>query len=92
MRHRAGHIIHNFLVGIRDFELNGESRRGYVFLSRPAGPAGLKELTKGESPATPLVMEMARAVIGRKGDDTSIITPDLDLVLYAADGGLVRIA
>jgi hypothetical protein len=37
-------------------------------------------------------MEMARAVIGRKGDDTSIITPDLDLVLYAADGGLVRIA
>ena len=61
------------------FELNDESRRGYVLLARPAGPAGLKESTKGESPAAPLVMEMARAVIGQKGDDTSIITPNLDL-------------
>ncbi len=34
----------------------------------------------GESPAAPLVMEMARVVIGQKGDDTSIITPNLDLV------------
>jgi hypothetical protein len=64
----------------RHFELNGESRHAYVSLSRPAGPVGLKELTKGESPAAPLVMEMARAVIGQKGDDTSIITPSLDLV------------
>jgi len=53
---------------------------------------GFKELTKGESPAAPLVMEMARAVIGQKGDDTSIITPNLDLVLCAAGSGLARIA
>ena len=59
--------------------MNGACRRGYVFLSKPAGPVGLKESTKGESPAAPLVMEMARAVIGQKGDDTSIITPNLDL-------------
>ena len=41
---------------------------------------GLKESAKGESPAAPLVMEMARVVIGQKGDDTSIITPNLDSV------------
>jgi len=40
---------------------------------------GLKGSAKGESPMAPLVMEMARAVIGQKGDDTSIITPNLDL-------------
>ena len=40
---------------------------------------GSKESAKGESPAAPLVTEMARAVIGQKGDDTSIITPNLDL-------------
>jgi hypothetical protein len=68
-----------FFAHAEHFELNGESRRGYVFLSRPAGPVGSKEATKGESPAAPLVMEMARAVIGQKGDDTSIITPNLDL-------------
>jgi hypothetical protein len=45
-----------------------------------AGPVGLKESAKGESPAAPLVMEMARVVIGQKEDDTSIITPNLDLV------------
>jgi len=72
-------LIHNFLCAAEHFELNGESRRGYVFLSRPAGPVGSKESTKGESPAAPLVTEMARAVIGQKGDDTSIITPNLDL-------------
>jgi hypothetical protein len=31
----------------------------------------------GWRPAAPLVTEMARAVIGQKGDDTSIITPNL---------------
>ena len=72
--------------------LNDESRRGYVFLSKPADPVGFKELTKGESLTAPLVMEMARAVIGQKGDDTSIITPNLDLVLCAAGSGLARIA
>ena len=71
-------MIPNFLISIRDFVLNGDSGRGYIFLSRLAGPAGSKESTKGESPAAPLVTEMARAVIGQKGDDTSIITPNLD--------------
>ena len=61
-------------------------------LPRPAGPEGLKGSAKGESPTAPLVMEMARAVIGQKGDDTSIITPNLDLVLCAAGSGLARIA
>jgi len=51
-----------------------------VLLSRPAGPMGLKGSAKGESPTAPFVMEMARVVIGQKGDDTSIITPDLDSV------------
>jgi hypothetical protein len=41
---------------------------------------GFKESAKGESPTAPLVMEMARLVIGQKGDDTSIITPNLDSV------------
>ena len=45
-----------------------------------AGLTGLKESAKGESPIAPLVMEMARVVIGQKGDDTSIITPNLDSV------------
>jgi hypothetical protein len=47
---------------------------------KPAGPAGFKGSAKGESPTAPVVMEMARVVIGQKGDDTSIITPNLDLV------------
>jgi hypothetical protein len=51
-----------------------------LFLPRTAGPAGLKGPAKGESPTAPLVMEMARVVIGQKGDDTSIITPNLDSV------------
>jgi hypothetical protein len=46
-------------------------------MSEPAGFTELKEPTKGESPMSPLVMEMARVVIGQKGDDTSIITPSL---------------
>jgi hypothetical protein len=41
---------------------------------------GFKESAKGESPTAPLVMEMARVVTGQKGDDTSIITPNLDSV------------
>jgi hypothetical protein len=45
-----------------------------------AGPEGLKGSARGESPAAPLVMEMARAVIGQEEGDTSIITPSLDLV------------
>ena len=48
--------------------------------SRPAALTGVKESAKGESPTAPFVMEMARAVIGQKGDDTSIITPNLDSV------------
>ena len=48
--------------------------------SRPAALTGVKESAKGESPTAPFVMEMARVVIGQKGDDTSIITPDLDSV------------
>jgi len=51
-----------------------------LLLSRPAGPMGLKESVRGESPIAPFVVEMARVVIGQKGDDTSIITPDLDSV------------
>ena len=51
-----------------------------LFLPRTAGPVGLKGSAKAESPTAPLVMEMARAVIGQKGDDTSIITPNLDSV------------
>jgi hypothetical protein len=51
-----------------------------IALPRPAGLTGLKESAKGESPTAPLVMEMARVVIGQKGDDTSIITPNLDSV------------
>jgi hypothetical protein len=46
-------------------------------MSEPAGFTELKEPAKGESPMSPLVMEMARVVIGQKGDDTSIITPNL---------------
>jgi hypothetical protein len=61
-------------------------------LVAPSGcPAGLKESARGESPTAPLVMEMARAVIGQKGDDTSIITPNLDSVsvrLVAVSRGL----
>jgi hypothetical protein len=52
----------------------------YFYLPRLAGPKGLKESAKGESPTAPLVMEMARAVIGQKEGDTSIITPNLDSV------------
>jgi len=48
-------------------------------MSRLAGLVGSKESAKGESPAAPLATEMARVVIGQKGDDTSIITPNLDL-------------
>ena len=87
----ATEIIHNFLCASATLELNGDSRRGYFFLSKLADPAGPKESTKGESPAAPLVTEMARAVIGQKGDDTSIITPDLDLasmLLAAISQGL----
>jgi hypothetical protein len=73
-------VIHRFLTSRLSFELRGDSRRRYDFVSRLAGLVGLKESTKGESPAAPLVMEMARAVIGQKGDDTSIITPNLDSV------------
>jgi len=51
-----------------------------IFLLRPADPTGFKGSAKGESPAAPFVMEMARVVIGQKGDDTSIITPNLDQV------------
>jgi hypothetical protein len=51
-----------------------------LLLSRPAGPTGLKGSAKGENPTAPFVVEMARAVIGQKGDDTSIITPNLDSV------------
>jgi pyruvate/2-oxoglutarate/acetoin dehydrogenase E1 component len=44
---------------------------------------GLKGSAKGENPTAPFVVEMARAVIGQKGDDTSIITPNLDSATIA---------
>ena len=59
--------------------MRAESDGRYALMSNPAGPVGSKESAKGESPAAPLVTEMARVVIGQKGDDTSIITPNLDL-------------
>ena len=60
--------------------MQGGLQRRYAFLAENGRPWGLKGSAKGESPTAPLVMEMARAVIGQKGDDTSIITPNLDSV------------
>jgi len=71
-------VIHMFLLRRRSFRLRAESAQRYAFMSKSADPAGFKGSAKGESPAAPLVTEMARAVIGQKGDDTSIITPNLD--------------
>jgi hypothetical protein len=53
---------------------------------------GLKGSAEGESPTAPLVMEMARVVIGQKGDDTSIITPDLDSVSASGSCDPARVA
>ena len=73
-------VIHTFLLSRRRFELHVDWQRRYALMSRPADPVGFKGSAKGESPAAPFVTEMARAVIGQKGDDTSIITPNLELV------------
>jgi hypothetical protein len=72
-------LIHQFLSSSRKFTLIVEVVEVRLRSLKPAGPVGRKGSAKGESPTAPPVMEMARAVIGQKGDDTSIITPNLDL-------------
>ena len=73
-------VIHHFLSSRWIFELLITWTALRSSRPRLAGPEGLKGSAMGESPTAPLVMEMARVVIGQKGDDTSIITPNLDLV------------
>ena len=73
-------FIHDFFRFPLQFRVDRRISGITLGMSRPAGPGGLKGSAKGESPAAPFVTEMARAVIGQKGDDTSIITPNLDLV------------